>query len=233
MVGSRGSRLEDGGVLRVLERAPAARGAQPAEADVLGDPEEPRRPLFRARAPVEAPARVQICRLECVLRLLWRAEDAQAVPVDPARMLLEKLLGGLGLLSGKLGSARFRRNCHARTFSRICAELQVDAPPAHVFVACGVCGRSAQSQLRKAIDMKIGLHVFFASLVAAALLVPAAAAKPGNGHGNGKARPARVGRRWQRRCESPRQACLRRQGPGEEGGEGCPEGGAASRPRYC
>ena len=100
-------------------------------------------------------------------------------------MLLEELLGGLGLLSGKLGSARFRRNCHARTFSRICAELQVDAPPAHVFVACGVCGRSAQSQLRKAIDMKIGLHVFFASLVAAALLVPAAAAKPGNGNGNG------------------------------------------------
>ena len=33
--------------------------------------------------------------------------------------------------------------------------------------------------------MKIGLHVFLASLVAAALLVPAAAAKPGNGNGNG------------------------------------------------
>jgi hypothetical protein len=32
--------------------------------------------------------------------------------------------------------------------------------------------------------MKIGLHLFFASLLAAVLLVPTAAAKPGNGNGN-------------------------------------------------
>jgi hypothetical protein len=76
--------LQELDVLHALEpRTPAGR-AEARQADVLGDAEEPRRVDLGPDSVLEAAAGVQVGGLERVLGLLGRAEEAEAVSVDPA-----------------------------------------------------------------------------------------------------------------------------------------------------
>ena len=79
-----------------LEPRTTVRGALTRETDVVRDLEELRLRGLRLEAVHQAPARVQIRRLHGVFRLLGRAEQAKAVQVDPAMVLVEEFFGELG-----------------------------------------------------------------------------------------------------------------------------------------
>ena len=83
-------------VARRLDPAAPERGAVPREADVLGDLEQPRRLGLRDDAALERAERVQERRLDCVLRLLPRAELRVAEAVQLMRVTLVERVRQLG-----------------------------------------------------------------------------------------------------------------------------------------
>jgi hypothetical protein len=82
-------------ILGPLDPGATVRGALPREAHVVRHLEEPGLGQLGLEPVPEAPAGVQIGRLDGILRLFGRAELAQAVEVDSAVVLVEEIFGEL------------------------------------------------------------------------------------------------------------------------------------------